>query len=448
MSAYIKKFTLVNPTTRPVVLIVTHGFPPYIRSLGGAIRMLMLAQFLQANNCDVRVVCAKGQLVDTFGYDDLLASLAIDYVDDPLARQASRSFAAAPQSSAVVSPGALQRLKRMLKNLLLEVLTPDTGITASRAMQGAIAAIVARHPGLTLISSGPPHSAHLLGMVAKRAAPGIQWIVDYRDSWNGTPLFRKRLRLLQWLNRRYEARVLDACDHFTFVSKPILHNAGAASASELGRKSTLVMNGFDAGVLAGFGCAPLSGGPARIGYFGAISNAPGSYRDPSILLEVLAASPQLNVVLELYGAIEIQGDWQARLGSRIVIGPQLTHAEAVRKMSEMDALMLLHTREEGAAEVVTGKVFEYIASGRPIISVGPQEMAVNELLQGDSSAHCVSHRDRAALLAVLSAVAAAKGSGRQDVRSADRIAGFTRNAQYQHILDLVVAHAGAARAAT
>lgn len=432
---------------RPVVLIVTYGFPPYIRSLGGAIRMLKLAQYLDAHGCEVRIVCAKGQLADTFGYEALLERLRIDYVDDPLARRASASFAPEAGAGQARRPGLAAQAKAMLKRFLLDVLTPDTGITVRAGMARAVAAVLAEHPRLTLITSGPPHSAHLLGLGAKRDFPGILWIVDYRDSWNGTPLFRKRMRLAQWLNRRYEAQVLARCDRFTFVSGPMLAKAGAPPGADLAAKGLLVMNGFDASVrsLVRSASAPAPAGPARIGYFGAISDAPGSYRDPTVLFEVLAGASEIEVVLELYGTIDIDPRWQARLGTRLLVGPQLSHAEAVQKMAQMDALMLLHTREEGAEEVVTGKVFEYIATGRPIISVGPPHMAVNQLLKGDPSATCVAHTDRAGLVAVLAAAAKHKAGAGAPVRSEERIAGFTREAQYRQLLALASTHAATAQ---
>lgn len=428
---------------QPVVLIVTYGFPPYIRSLGGAIRMLMLAQYLQQHGCRVHVVCARTTHVDTFGYDDLLAQLQIDYVDDPFARRASASFAA-PAAGGAPVPGLVRRLstafKGALKRTVLEALTPDTAILAAPAMRRAVAAVVARHPGLTLISSGPPHSAHLLGLHAKRAAPAINWIVDYRDSWNGTSLFRKRTALMQWWNVRCERRVLAACDHFTYVSAPILRHARSADPAALAARATLVMNGFGADVLARMAPRVPDAGPLRIGYFGAISDGPDSYRDPSALFEALAAAPHLDVILELYGMVDIRGPWRERLGARLLVGSQLSHGDAVAMMARMDVLMLLHTREDGAEEVVTGKVFEYIASGREILSVGPAQMAVNELLRDDPSAYCVDHTARDAMQAVIGAMAVRKQAGLSQVRSPDRIARFTREAQYQKVLDLVHAH--------
>lgn len=408
--------------------------------------MLTLAQYLQAAGCQVHVVCARTRYVDTFGYDDVLQSLNIDYVDDPVARHAGAAFGdgggsghRATGSRAIVRR-AIGAVKGWVKHVLLEALTPDTAILATPAMGRAVAAIIERHPALTLITSGPPHSAHLLGLKAKRRTPAVNWIVDFRDSWNGTSLFRKRWPLMQWLNQRFERQVLAHCDHFTFVSKPILRNAGAANAAALARRATLVMNGFGADVLTKLAPAAPTAGALRIGYFGAISNGPDSYRDPSVLLEALASAPGLDVILELYGMVDIRGDWQQRLGPRLVLGSQLSHGEAVAKMGQMDVLMLLHTREDGAEEVVTGKVFEYIASGCEILSIGPPQMAVNELLVGDPTAHCVKHTDSAAMLEVLSAMAARKASGQAAARPPARIARFTREAQYQKVLDMIVGH--------
>ena len=105
-------------------------------------------------------------------------------------------------------------------------------------------------------------------------------------------------------------------------------------------------------------------------------------------------------------------------------------------MFEMDALLLLHTREEGADEVVTGKVFEYVATGRPIISIGPADMAVNALLRHDPSFHWVDHRDEAGLVALLRRLQVSCRTGGTQ-RSEQLIRSFSRTAQHAKFTDLI-----------
>lgn len=425
------------------VLIVTYGFPPHIKSLGGAIRMLKLAEYLQNQGCKVRVLSARTPHVDSFGYDELLASLDVTYVDDPVAIAGAKVYGAG-QAGRAAGAGAsslLGTLKSRFKKLVIEGLTPDTAVLTARRMRAAALAIARQEPGLAVITSGPPHSVHLLGRWLKQRVPSIQWIVDYRDSWNGSSLFRKQNALAQRFNERFERQVLAQCDRFIYISKPMLGKAIEQGAPALEHKAHLIANGYDAAILAQFPEKLPTDGPLRLGYFGAIDDGKDSYRNPDCLFRLVERMPASAIRLEFYGAISISSAWQERLGERILIGSRLAHRDVFTKMAEMDALLLLHTREDGADEVVTGKVFEYVASRLPIVSVGPDGMAVNKLLSEDETLFCASHADAPALQAMLDRLCALKATRSLPSRNMARAEFFSRERQYAALLELI--HAGA-----
>lgn len=428
--------------SRPAVLIITYGFPPHIKSLGGAIRMLKLAEYLQKNNCSVHVLCARTPHIDTFGYDELLASLSITRVNDPIAKLGARIFT--PDTEADASRhGAtiVQRIKSWIKRLALEALTPDTAILTIRGLRRRAQELSAAQSNLTVITSGPPHSIHLVGRALKSIHPTVNWILDYRDSWNGTSLFRKRNPMLQWLNKSLESSVLSRCDYFSYISTPMLDKAQAFSREDLSTKAKLIANGFDAGLLLATKAGPRQTGPLRIGYFGAIDDAEGSYRNPTSILEAIFDRPDLDVRIELYGSISISPHWMAQLGERLLVGPRLAHHDAIGAMLSMDALLLLHTREDGADEVVTGKVFEYIATRLPIISIGPDTMAVNELLATDPSSFKASHLNKDAITGLIADLIERKRIGALPTRDAELINSFTRESQFDKFLQLINEHA-------
>lgn len=72
------------------VFIATYGFPPYLKSLGGSIRILKLAEYLHEQGFDVTVVCARTRHFDTYGYDETLAKIKTIACDDPVATMSSR----------------------------------------------------------------------------------------------------------------------------------------------------------------------------------------------------------------------------------------------------------------------------------------------------------------------------------------------------------------------
>jgi len=286
------------------VLIITYGFPPHIKSLGGAIRMLKLAEFLQKNSCDVHVLCVRTAHFDTFGYDELLNSLAITYVDDPAAQAASRAFNR-PENNETIFGRSKAVIKSHLKCFVIDTLTPDTAVTMIGCMRRAACSIVSDNPDMTIITSGPPHSVHLVGRWLKNQFSETQWIVDYRDSWNGTSLFRKRNRVLQKLNEFLERRVLAECDCLTYISSPMLKKLQQLFGSPLAAKAYLITNGFDNMILSVFRNFSRENGPLRLGYFGAIDDGKNSYRNPECIFEAMVQRPELELRLEFYGSIKI-----------------------------------------------------------------------------------------------------------------------------------------------
>lgn len=422
--------------SRKNVLIITYGFPPHIKSLGGAVRMLKLAEYLQKMGCEVKVICARTSYFDTYGYEDLLASLNITYVDDPVAIVGARIFVEDTDRSLEIKAKD-QGIKSKIKKLVIDALTPDTAVLTLSRMRKIARNMVSTQPDTTVITSGPPHSVHLVGRWLKERFPSVQWIVDYRDSWNATSLFRKRNVLLQILNDRLERSVLERCDNFSYISHPMLNKAQMLSGLTIASKSRLIANGFDTNLLDIFRHKKPQSGPLRLGYFGAIDDGKDSYRNPACLFNAMASLPNLQICLELYGSIQISADWRAKLGRKLYVGPKLSHQKALEKMATMDALLLLHTREDGADEVVTGKVFEYVASGLPIVSIGPSNMAVNELLANDSSAFHVKHTNQEAIVELLEHLAGCKIKNNMPTRELNRLDSFSRESQFENFLHLI-----------
>ncbi|HEV6966460.1 glycosyltransferase [Roseateles sp.] len=421
------------------IIIATYGFPPYLKSLGGSIRILKLADYLISRGHDVTVVCAQTPHLDSFGYDNLLSKIKTIPCEDPVASLAKRIRVARTTAGSSGS-GAKERLKHRLKTIVLDAMVPDTGVLVVRSMLEVVRREVdsADEP-VTLITSGPPHSVHLVGSKLKRTHPRVNWIMDYRDSWNGTSLFRKRTPLLQRLNASFERKCIRAADHLSYISSPMLPKAERIAGISLTSKATLISNGYDEALLQEVWQEPPhrrdDTGPLRIGYYGALDHGPSSYRDPAIIFRALLKLPESAIQFIVHGPSVLEAGWAERLGFRLKDGGKLPHTDAIRSMFKMDALLLLHTREEGADEVVTGKVFEYIATGLPIISIGPANMAVNALLKQDPSFHWVDHRDEVGLVTLLQQLA--NGRTVQVRRPDDLIHSFSRTAQHEKFLKLI-----------
>ena len=403
--------------------------------------MLKLAEYFLDQGLDVLVVCASTPYRDSFGYKDILSKIRTKTCHDPVASIAKRIDAPIGNTPKLTStqPTLRSRLKNWVKPLALDMMVPDSSFLIVSSMVKAVEEELrqAMVP-VTLITSGPPHSVHLAGRVIKKKHRHVKWVLDYRDSWNGTSLFRKKNTLLQKYNSYLERECLSAADHLTYISGPMLSKAEAIAGFALAGKSSMVSNGYDERFQSTVPFHSVATErPFRIGYFGALDRGAASYRDPSCVFAALDILSEGSIQFVVHGPSALDEEWHRRLGNRLLNGGKLPHPEAIRRMGEMDALLLLHTREDGADEVITGKVFEYISTGLPIISIGPREMAVNALLANDTAFHSVSHLDRDGIKALFTKLIQNHRAGQTQRRDQICIRAFSRTTQHEKFFKLI-----------
>jgi glycosyltransferase involved in cell wall biosynthesis len=228
-----------------------------------------------------------------------------------------------------------------------------------------------------VITSGPPNSTHLIGPMLGKGRPA--WIADLRDGWRFEPLHHWPTKAQDKLDAIMERRTLRAADVVIGVTKPIADDV----CSRLGALSAYVPNGWDPeGEARPEAAAPPRLDPDRINlvYTGTLSGPRG--RDPRPLFAAMRrlkeerpkAAERLHVVmagrletgeqrlletLNMNGAVEHMGS--------------LSRAQAASLQREADALLLLtgpgHTSE------ATGKLFDYLAAGRPILALARDNVA-------------------------------------------------------------------------
>ncbi|HOP44190.1 MAG TPA: glycosyltransferase, partial [Flavobacteriales bacterium] len=98
------------------------------------------------------------------------------------------------------------------------------------------------HPVDVIVTTGPPHSMHLIGLRLKRAL-GIRWVADFRDPWTNIDFYRqlKLSRSADRRHRRLEAEVLREADTVVAVGWTL-----ADELRDLGAKRVeVITNGFD-----------------------------------------------------------------------------------------------------------------------------------------------------------------------------------------------------------
>ena len=241
-----------------------------------------------------------------------------------------------------------------------------------------------------VITSSPPESVHAVGRALRHR--GVPWVVDLRDAWTFESLRPPFPSALQRrLDERLERRWLRSADAVVCVSGPVAHDL----RQRLGIEPQLVPNGWDPDLIepdeAGGDAAGILD-PDRVSlvYTGRF----GSYgRDPAPLVRALGELGRTDGETASHLELVVAGPLTAAEAelmrtdvspARIVVPGSLTREGAIALQRAADALLLLASPRR--TQLLNFKLFEYLATGRPILALaaGTEAGRVVQEMGGDA----------------------------------------------------------------
>lgn len=373
--------TLPGPDRR--LLIVAAEFPPL--GGGGVIRATKLAKYLDRIGWSVTVVCSDdplGEAVDHSLLAELPPSVAIVRVGSRLGSASKRASTAAKR----LGPGnplfrVLYRLRAGVRALMA---VPDRWIGWALKV-GRMDPEALGRPDV-IVSSGPPHSGHIAAALLHRRHR-IPFIIDYRDEWVLNPFYRTRLPWRRLIEPRLERWCMRTAARVVFISRASAKRYAALYPDRADRFH-VVPNGFDPEDLQVKKPRAIRNDQVVIGHAGSINNR----RDAATFFRTfgrLAREGRLGSGARLLLMGTISGE-QKRIAEGSIpadaleLRPFAPHAEALRTMAECDVLLVLTNAEEAGPAALTGKIYEYLALRRPILTIAPEGPATE--LIGESAA--------------------------------------------------------------
>ena len=370
------------------ILVVSFFFPPYNGI--APVRLNKTARYLMEFGHELRVVTAGNQ---TMLQKNLPLEIPEEFVTwtkwwnvyKPVLRFTQQASGDSRSSNtngmAVESAPARGSLMPAFKRWLFQSYT--TVVTYPDAMIGwypfgvrAAADIVQKwRPDIILASGSPMTSLLVAQKVAQRFH--LPWVAELRDLWVDNHYYaytgwRKRVET------RLERKVLSTAAGLVTVSEPLAETLRA----KYGKPTTVVLNGYDPDDFPGESTVPDREGGLQIVYTGKIY--PGK-QDPVPLFQAIAqlGSSGSKIRVCFYGTnpdLLMNAARYHGVEANIELHKRVSHHQALTAQHKADILLLLTWNDPGERGVYTGKLFEYLGAGRPILAVGLQDNVATELI--------------------------------------------------------------------
>lgn len=292
-----------------------------------------------------------------------------------------------------------KRKQSLVAKLLLwirgNLFIPDARVLWVKPSVSFLKEYLQKHQIDTIITTGPPHSLHLIGLQLKKEL-SINWIADFRDPWT-TIGYHKELMLSEKAERKHKAlekNVLQTADKIIVTSPTTKKEFAALTFKPI----EVITNGYD---VENVEKTPLDAKftLAHIGSF-------LSDRNPRILWKVLNELINENpdfandFQLKLIGKVSqeiVDTIQEFKLSNYVLNLGYLSHKEAIQHQRASQVLLLIEIDDETTRCIIPGKLFEYMVSDRPIIAIGPNGSDFEKIIKETNTGSFFSYEDKIGL---------------------------------------------------
>jgi len=235
------------------------------------------------------------------------------------------------------------------------------------------------HPVDMIVTTGPPHSMHLIGRKLARKT-GIPWISDFRDPWTKM-YYYKDLRLTAWADRRHhvlEKAVLDESTRVLTVTPLMQEDFQSVTVTPV----EMITNGYDE---EDFDQVVEDDGNFNITHTGLFSSDGNPESLWKVLSDKCGRDPEFRKMMRirLVGKVDkaiVDSINSAGLDENLLDFGYQSHAVAVREQIGASVLVLPLRNDPDYRPILPGKLFEYLAARRPILGIGQEDGAMARVI--------------------------------------------------------------------
>lgn len=299
--------------------------------------------------------------------------------------------------------GPVRQLARRLAGAALQ---PDTRILWMPEAVRVGEQLLRASPHQAIVVSGPPFSSFLIGATLSRRSR-LPLVLDYRDEWDISNAYWEHKRLgalslrIQTFMQQRVVRAARALVATTRSSAQALDRIRLRAGSKA--RVAWIYNGFDPDDFTSSPAPTRDGSDVyRLAYMGTLWNLTSVAPLVEAVQELCRSRPELAARLELvFVGRRLPAQQQILdrlhvLPCRLVEHPYLDHRAALDLVRSADGLCVLLSDVPGAERVVPAKIFEYLATRRPILAIAPKG-ELWDILAGYPAAHLLPPADSGAI---------------------------------------------------
>ncbi|MEZ4792335.1 MAG: glycosyltransferase [Gelidibacter sp.] len=369
-------------------LIITYYWPP--AGGPGVQRWLKFVKYLPEFDVHPYVYIPQNPsypIVDLSLLDEIPKSATI--IKRPIKEPYRLATFLSGNATKTISSGVIPKKKKqsMIQRLMLYVrgnyFIPDARKSWVNPSVAYLSEYIKKENIQTIITTGPPHSLHLIGLQLKEVL-GVKWLADFRDPWT-TIGYHKQLKLTKLSaqkHQRMEKEVLETADCIIVTSE----NTKKEFEAKTNQPIVVITNGYDVQHL------PITTKDDKftLSHIGSLLSERNPKNLWAALKELIEEHPEFKAQfqLKLIGVVsdEVLKDiYSYDLKNHIDVIGYVSHDEALVQQRQSQVLLLIESNSEDTKAIIPGKLFEYMVSETPILAIGPKSSDVERIIKSTNT---------------------------------------------------------------
>ena len=302
-------------------------------------------------------------------------------------------------SSGIIQSNNQSTLEKVMLWIRGNIFIPDARKFWVKPSVSFLSELIFKEKIETVITTGPPHSVHLIGLKLKEKLD-INWISDFRDPWTSIG-YHKKIKLTKASQKKHkhlEKSVLTSADKIIVTSA-----STKAEFQEITTKPIVVItNGFDNDLKS----KVVLDTNFTIAHIGSLLTG----RNPENLWKVLAELIESNVKFKNSFKLKLVGVTSADvlntiysygLENYVELQGYVTHNEALEIQNKSQVLLLTEINSKETTGIIPGKLFEYLAAKRPILAIGPKNWDVGDIINETKSGKLFDYSEDSSLKEII-----------------------------------------------